>query len=83
MSSPLLGKLSNHLQAVIVKKKKKKKYIYIYTHIYIRASHDWGLMRCDTIHPYYDAVQSDSDFDSIQHNAIRCNTMQWRKYDHF
>ncbi len=28
-------------------------------------------MRCNTIHPYYDAVRS--DFDSIQHNAIRCN----------
>ncbi len=25
----------------------------------------------DTIHPYYDAVRF--DFDSIQHNAIRCN----------
>ncbi len=30
-------------------------------------------MRCDTIHPYYDAVRFDFDFESIQHNAIRCN----------
>ncbi len=36
-------------------------------------------MRCDTIHPYYDAVR----FDSIQHNAIQCNTMQWKKYECF
>ncbi len=36
-------------------------------------------MRCDTIHPYYDAVR----FDSIQHNAIQCNTMQWKKYKRF
>ncbi len=35
------------------------------------------LMRCDTIYPYYVAVGS--DFDSIQHNAIQCNTMQWGK----
>ncbi len=34
-------------------------------------------MRCDTIHPYYDAVWS--DFDSIQHNAIQCKTMQLEK----
>ncbi len=38
-------------------------------------------MRCDTIHPCYDAVRF--DFESIQHNAIRCNTMQWKKYDRF
>ncbi len=41
-------------------------------------------MRYDTIHPYYDAVRF--DFDSIQHNAIRCNTekyMQWKKYGRF
>ncbi len=38
-------------------------------------------MRCDTIHLYYDAVRF--DFDSIQHNAIRCNTMQLKKYDRF
>ncbi len=37
------------------------------------------LMRCDTIHPYYDAVRC--DFDSIQHNVIQCNSMQWKKYD--
>ncbi len=36
-------------------------------------------MECDTIHPYYDAVGT--DFDSIQHNVIQCNTMQWKKYD--
>ncbi len=38
-------------------------------------------MRCDTIHLYYDAVQF--DFDSIQHNVIWCNTMQWKKYERF
>ncbi len=36
-------------------------------------------MRCDMIHPYHDEVRF--DFDSIQHNAIRRNTMQWKKYD--
>ncbi len=34
-------------------------------------------IRYDTIHPYYDAVRS--DFDSIQHNTIWCNTMQMEK----
>ncbi len=38
-------------------------------------------MRCDTIYPNYDAVRL--DFDSFQHNAIRCNTMQWKKYGRF
>ncbi len=38
-------------------------------------------MWCNTIHPYYNAVRF--DFDSIQHNAIRHNTMQLKKYDHF
>ncbi len=38
-------------------------------------------MWCDTIHPCYDAVRF--DFDSIQHNGIWCNTMQWKEYDHF
>ncbi len=38
-------------------------------------------MRCDTIHLYYDAVWF--DFNSIQHNAIRCNTIQLKKYDRF
>ncbi len=33
------------------------------------------LMWCDMIHPYYDAVQF--DFESIQHNAIQSNTMEW------
>ncbi len=33
------------------------------------------------IHTYYDAVRF--NFDLVQHNAIRCNTLQWKKYDHF
>ncbi len=38
-------------------------------------------MRCDMIQPCYDVVRS--DLDSIQHNVIRCNMMQWGKKDHF
>jgi len=34
------------------------------------------LLRCDAIHPYYDAMRS--DFDSIKHNAIQYNMMQWK-----
>ncbi len=36
-------------------------------------------MRCNTIHPYYDAVEF--DFDPIQHDSMQCDTI--KKYINF
>ncbi len=42
--------------------------------------HKWSSLRCDTIHPYYDAVRFDFDsilFNVMRFDAIQCNGKIW------